>query len=95
MSNLIKMIDIYLCKYLSIKSEEITPTTLKKTGKNITISNTDSFKRHIHTHKIESFLNENINKLNSINKKKLGLAVGEILATNLVVSFDHLNIRES
>ena len=92
MKNIWEILDYLICKYTGIDKQEITLNHLKKIGNQILISNTEQYKRHQHTQKIEDFFDHTFNRLDDNRKKNLGLALGKILAKNLIVSFETIQI---
>lgn len=94
MKKIWKIIDHLICKYAGIDKQEMKLNHLEMIGSQVLISNTEPFKRHQHTQKIEDFFANNFDDLNSSHKKKLGMALGQILAKNLIVSFEKTNIKE-
>lgn len=95
MSNFLKKIDNYICQYFGITEQTTVPTELRTQGKNLFVSSTDSFKRHHFHNRVDVFCAANIKKLNAINRKKLGSAIGKALATNLLVSFEEFSIKKN
>lgn len=92
MKKFLRKIDGLICSYIGIDHNEVVPFHLKLTENNLLIATTDSFKRHIHTQKLEKFLKGNLDELNNSNKQKVGLAMGKALAKNLIISFDQVKI---
>lgn len=91
---LVKKADSLICKYLGFDKQDIIPQALKKIGKRIVLTNTESFKRHLYSQKLEDFCSNSLNSLSSSAKQKLGIFAGKALANDLVVSFDSVIIRE-
>jgi len=94
MKNYFKIIDNFICNYLGVTKQELTPSLLKIDGKKISIISVESFKRHSYTKKIDDFILNKIEHLNEINKTKLGSAVGKAIAKNLRISFDNIEIKK-
>lgn len=95
MKNLLKKMDKIFCRYLGLESEVVSPNTVEiKSGKLI-ISSTESFKRHYYTQSWDEFSRYNLKQINQCNKDKLGVAIGKVIAKNLIVSFEEVQIKES
>lgn len=90
MDNIFIKIDKLLCSYLGLDSSEIIPHFLVKRGKEFIVTNTESYKRHIQE---TPLIKVNIGMVNHENKEKLGSALGKIIASNLIVSFDEVIIK--
>jgi len=90
MNNIFVKIDKLLCCYLGLDNSEIIPHFLVRKGNEFIVTNTESYKRHIQE---TSLTKMNIDMVNQENKEKLGIALGKILATNLVVSFEEIVIK--
>lgn len=91
MSNLLISVDKLLCHYLGLDKAELIPHSVNKKGKQLVVVNTESYKRHIHETLI---IDMNLSEMNRENKEKLGMAIGQAIATNLVVSFDEITVKE-
>lgn len=95
MKYLLDKVDAILCKYIGISNDEVTPNYLMKFGHQLSISNTEPFKRHLYVQNIKDFFTNDFKKLDYSSKQKLGVAIGKALAKNLVVSFENVHIKES
>lgn len=95
MRKLLRSIDSLICKYLGFDKQDIIPQTLKKIGKKIVLTNTESFKRHLYSQKLDDFFSSNLNSLSNTTKQKLGISVGKALANDLVISFESITIEEN
>lgn len=82
-----------MCKYIGINKQEVKPEIIKKIGNKLLVINTESYKRHTYTQKLDQFLSRNIEKLDDHAKKKLGVSLGKILAKNIIVSFEKTTIK--
>lgn len=91
---ILEMINTWICNYIGLNEQEITPDTLKKTGNKVELMNTESFKRHIHHEKWDTFLSTNFEEMNEPTKKKIGISMGKALAKNLVISFENISIKK-
>jgi hypothetical protein len=90
MNNILMRIDRLLCDFLGLDKIELVPHLVTKKGKELVVMNTESFKRHIQETSISEL---NLAMIDNENKKKLGIAVGKVIAKNLIVSFDEINIK--
>lgn len=84
--------DKFLCIYLGFKNAKVIPQILEKKHGRLTLWHSESFKRHIHKVFVDRF---NLNIIDHKNKEKFGVSLGKIIASNLVVSFDEININKN
>lgn len=90
----LEIIDNLIRKYFGFDKQEIVPHALIKTGNKIILINSESFKRHIYYQKWDRFLSSDCKEISDAAKQKIGQAMGESLAKNLVISFENILIRE-
>lgn len=93
MTPLLTKIDKLLCSYLGISTEEILPQEVVIKDEGLLISSTQSFRHYLHTETWDAFLENHINTLNATNKEKLGKAIGQSVARNLIISFDDITLH--
>lgn len=84
------LLDKLIRKYLGLNQLELIPQLVLKRGKKLFILNSASCKRHIEKIPVSE---AGIQLMNNINRKKLGVAIGKAIASNLVVSFDQVLIK--
>lgn len=92
MKKIVDLVDKAIRKYLGINDTEVSPNNVKISKGNIIISSTESFKRHVYIQNWEEFNELNFKNTSSNNKEKLGIAIGKVIAKNLVISFDEMPI---
>jgi hypothetical protein len=85
---LLSHLDKLLCRYLGLASMEVKPTTVKLIDGQLFVDSTESHKRHLHSKEWGQFSQQDLHKMSEQNKQKLGLALGKVIAKNLVISFD-------
>lgn len=85
---MVKKIEAILCRYLSLEDDEITPTSVGIISNKIVISSHHSYKRHLMKESWDEFSSYSMNHVASQKNGKLGLAVGKVLAKNLIVKFE-------
>ncbi len=66
------------------------PHFVQQKGKQLTVVNTEPFKRHAQSTTVSK---TTLEMMNRENREKLGRAIGKALATNLVVSFEEIVIH--
>ena len=93
MKSILKKIDKIFCAYLGLESEVVLATSVKIKDNQLTISNTESFKRHSYKQHWNEFSSTNFKQLSQTNKEKLGIAIGKILAKNLIITFEEITIK--
>lgn len=87
-------LDRAICTYLGLK-EEVQPVKISFKEEQLKIRYTSSFKRHSVEQSWNDFNHVNIEQTDAMNKKILGLALGQALAKNLVISFESLNLKKA
>jgi|GEM_PF-4296138 len=85
-----KKLDKLLSRYFGLVDEIITPHFIKMKNDELVVLSTNSFKRHLHQ---TSVSNLDLQLIAKDNQKKLGIAVGKAIASNLVVSFEESLIK--
>jgi hypothetical protein len=90
MRKLLLKIDNFLCRYFGLDICEITPHFAGIKNRNIVVLHTESYKRHIQASPVFEI---RFNSMTKENKEKLGIAMGKLIATNLVVSFEDIYIK--
>jgi hypothetical protein len=89
----IKNVDKILCRYLGLETTEVNPSSIKLTGQQLFVTTTESYKRHCLQQNWEDFAANNFHLTTTLDKEKLGVAAGKILAKNLLVSFQNISIN--
>lgn len=92
LDRLFKRFDKILCLYFGIKQNVVRPIKAKMIKNKLIISNTESNRRHLYRNTFDTIKFEEIN---TEDRKKLGVAVGELLAKNLVISFENSTIKDN
>jgi hypothetical protein len=90
----IKQIDTIFSIYLGLKEEIVYPKNVYITNNQLLITFTSSCKRHFEKESFERYSIHSIKQTSVENKVKLGIAVGQAIAKNLVVSFEAPFIHE-
>ncbi len=90
---MVKKIESVLCRYLSLKDDEVTPTSVGIISNKVVISSHHSYKRHLIKESWDEFSNVSMNHVASKKNEKLGLAVGKALAKNLIVKFEDTDFK--
>ncbi len=93
MKKFLTMIDKKICEYLGLNIASITINCIETNSHEIVISSTESFRRHLYKEKWQQFIKNDLSQVNSINKEKLGVAMGKMFADNLLISFDEICIK--
>jgi len=91
MRNILERADKFLCIYLGLKSTKIVPQIVEKKRTQLKVWHTESFKRHVHKVLVNKI---NLKMIDDNNKEKLGIAIGKMIASNVVVSFDEIVIKK-
>lgn len=92
--NFLLRLDQTICTYLGLKQEEVQPMQISFKEEQLKIRYTSSFKRHFVEQSWEDFSGTNMKQTGATNKKILGLALGQALAKNLIISFEPLNLKK-
>lgn len=90
-TKLLQRLDRLLCLYFGLEKEEIKPSAVRKDFKdsaNLWLISSSSFKRHAIKESWHDFHALSMGKTVAEDRKKLGMAIGKIIAKNLVVSFE-------
>lgn len=90
MSNILMQLDNVICRYLGLKNIEIIPHFLAKNGEELMVVTTETCKRHVQNTPVTDV---DMNMIKEEDKRKLGVAIGKVIASNLVVSFDDVTIK--
>ena len=91
---LLGKIDKIFCAYFGLKQGEVQPDTVQMIDDEIIVTtNTLSFKRHTMNESWDDFSTSEMSQVNLENREKLGLASGEVIAKNLVISFEETPIK--
>lgn len=90
MNKLLAKMDKLLRSYFGLEKIEIIPRVLEEKCGKLLVLNTESFKRHVHMVPVDKM---NLKSLDNVSKEKLGIAIGKMIANNLVVSFDEIVIK--
>ena len=94
-NGLLKKIERALSRYLGIKEEKVHPKLVQMISNKIVITNTFSYRRHKIKESWENFSNFSIHHTEKEECGKLGLALGKVIAKNLVVTFDKTQIKKN
>lgn len=94
MGKYLEIINDFLCKYLGLSAQEVTPVLLKSRGDKMIVISTESFKRHSYTKNVFEFISNKTEDLDKCNKAKFGSALGKSMAKNLTISFENASIKE-
>ncbi|MGE3920967.1 MAG: hypothetical protein AB7F64_08600 [Gammaproteobacteria bacterium] len=92
--NILKKIDLILQLYFGLEDEESRPMNVEIANEKLMITTTNSFKRHKIKKSWEHFSSINAKRMNSEPQEKLGLAIGQAIAEELVIKFDDPKIKE-
>jgi hypothetical protein len=84
----LKSLDNLLCNYIGLQEEVSNPILVKNSKGELTITYTETFKRHYKKSSWENFQMFELDKLPQEKKKKLGMAIGKSLAKKFIVSFE-------
>lgn len=85
---MVKKIEAILYRYLSLEDDEVTPTSVGIISNKVVISSQHSYKRHVTKESWDEFSSYSIKHVTDKKNEKLGLAVGKVLAKNLIVKFE-------
>lgn len=90
-----KKIDRFFCAYLGIKEQEIKLNTVERRGSRVSVTLTESYKRHLYKSTWESFYQNEFRKTNENERNKLGIAAGKVMAEDLIISFHNIKVNLS
>lgn len=90
MQKILAKIDELFRIYFGLEKTKMIPQVLEEKRGRFMVLNTESFKRHAYKIPVDKM---NIKIVDNINKEKLGIAIGKMIANNLVVSFDDIIIK--
>jgi hypothetical protein len=88
----IKKTDQLLCNYLGLDRERVKPNSIKIKNNKFIITSTIPFKRHSFQEYWNEFNTTSFKQLYDRDREKLGLAVGKVLAKDLIISFEEVSI---
>ncbi len=91
---MLEMIDTCICKYLGLGEQKINSNSLIKIGNKMILANTEPFKRHLHYTDLHQFLSKYDTEIDECERQRIGASMGEVLAEDLVVSFEKISIRK-
>lgn len=94
MLNVLKKLDKIFCAYIGLDNQAVTPNSVKIHGNKLTVTSTESYKRHFHASKWDTFSSATLTQLDEPKKKNLGVAMGKAIAKNLTISFENISIKE-
>ena len=77
-----------LCSYFGLKQvSTVKPEYVRTEKSTILITSTEANKRHRYKNTFNEFIDKRLNQTTEENKRKLGLAIGKAIATDLEISF--------
>ncbi len=85
-------IDDVICRYLGIQQERVIPVKVELNRQQIIIYHTSSHKRYLYKQSWQKFLQHTAACLPLSERRKIGIAVGNIIAKQLIVSFEPVKI---
>jgi hypothetical protein len=92
---LLEKIDSVLCVYLGIETEKVHLNSTHRHKKELAITHTLSFKRHLLKESWAEFSSFSMKQASTEDCEKLGLAMGKAIAKKLVVSFEESPIERT
>lgn len=92
---LINKLDKYICNYLGLLGNEVDrPQSIKMINNDIFILKNIPFQRHKAIESWKQFNEYGVHQESSICREKIGLAAGKVIAKNLIISFDPVEMKK-
>lgn len=90
---ILRTLDKILCLYLGVEDHDTEkPKTIKLANNKIILYKNHIFQRHRYYENLDAV--EDIIKYPSEINKKIGVAMGKVLAKNLTISFEKVEIKK-
>jgi hypothetical protein len=87
-------LDKIICNYLGlIGNEDDRPRSIKIINNKIFIYKNAPFQRLKSVESWKHFNDHGVQQADDINKQKIGIAAGKIIAKNLTISFDNIEVK--
>ncbi|QDQ41186.1 hypothetical protein E3226_011910 (plasmid) [Legionella geestiana] len=87
-------IDEIICRYLGIIGDEIDrPRSMRVIRNKIIVYKNAPFQRYKSVESWRDFNNCNLQHESDVNKQKIGIAAGNLIAKNLIISFVDIDVK--
>ena len=95
-NNLFLKIENLICRYLGLNGREIERLqTIKLVDNEIFIVKTQPMQRHRSKESWNNFIKYGLIEMDEVGKIKVGKAAGKVIAKNLIISFEKIEINDT